>query len=343
MIAYRPIFRALGLALALAWSPASSAATGSELPLPREGWASWQIPAATDVPAWCCFGDRRSGMPAIPQTCQLDGRDHGYGNGERRETTTEMRIYARFHDGKLERVRALAASCPVATDTVIQELGNVSVDASAGWLTGVIANDATKGARARRLDMDAMAALATHRGAGARDALSAIARNDADIEHRKDALFWLTQVRGAEGAAVVTPFMFDDADARVREHAAFAVAQSRAVPTASLLIRQASEDRNAQVRSRAWFWLAQTGVGETETAIRAALKREADAGVREQAVFALSRLPTERAVRALVAVAEDQSLSRNERKQAIFWLGEQKSDFALQYLDRLLTAKTADR
>src|SRR5258708_13177530 len=44
-----------------------------------------------------------------------------------------------------------SASCPVATDTVIQELGNVSVDASAGWLTGVIANDATKGARARRL------------------------------------------------------------------------------------------------------------------------------------------------------------------------------------------------
>jgi len=52
-------------------------------------------------------------------------------------------------------------------------------------------------------------------------------------------------------------------------------------------------------------------------------------------VFALSQLPKPQNVAALVRVAEDRSRGREERKQALFWLGQSDSAQALRYLDRL--------
>ena len=45
-----------------------------------------------------------------------------------------------------------------------------------------------------------------------------------------------------------------------------------------------------------------------------------------------------RAARALIATAEDRSLSREVRKRALFWLAESESDAAQNYLERVLTA-----
>jgi hypothetical protein len=55
-------------------------------------------------------------------------------------------------------------------------------------------------------------------------------------------------------------------------------------------------------------------------------------------VFAISQLPTDRASRALIALREGKSLPRRDRKQTIFWLGQMKSDAAVLYLDKLLSA-----
>ena len=109
-----------------------------------------------------------------------------------------------------------------------------------------------------------------------------------------------------------------------------------------MLIRAATSDRDTKVRSQSWFWLAQSKATETESAIRTALPKETELRVREQAVFALSQLPPDRAAPALVAVAEDKSLAREERKRAIFWLGQMKSDQAVTYLDKILSAKAAN-
>ena len=80
---------------------------------------------------------------------------------------------------------------------------------------------------------------------------------------------------------------------------------------------------------------------EAEGAIAAALRRETDGGVREQAIFALSQLPDERATRALIRVAEDKSLPREERKRAVFWLSQSDSSAAQSYLEEVL-AKVAN-
>lgn len=320
-----------------------SAGPGAALDLPRDGWVSWQVPAVEGAPAWCCFGDwRDTDQKGI---CQLDEKDYGYGNRGRDDAATSVRLYARFEAGTLKKLRALDAACPVNAASAIKPLENISVDDSARWVAKlVVPRTAEKRSAENRLNGDALAALAMHRGNVARESLTAIARKDASVENRKDALFWATQVRGIEGIDIVSPSLFDDTEAKVREHAAFALSQSQkktARSVAPLLIRAATSDREAKVRSQSWFWLAQSKAAETEAAIRAALPKETESRVREQAIFALSQLPPVRAATALMAVAEDKSLAREERKRAIFWLGQMKSDQAVAYFDRLLTSSAS--
>ncbi|MEQ1516975.1 MAG: HEAT repeat domain-containing protein, partial [Usitatibacteraceae bacterium] len=295
---WRAAFRGL---IFIAAMPVAPAVTASTLTFPQEGWVSWQVSAVADAPSWCCFGPLMGNLDPKRQSCELDGSEYGYGALDRHEMTDSIRVYARFGAGKLERVRALAASCPVNAASPIRTLNSVGTDESAKWLVDVVLKSTAGAATVQRnRPSDAMAALAMHRGDAARDALANFARKHTNPSIRKDAAFWLAQVRGSEGAAIVLPLMFDDIDAGVREHAAFAISQSKTAAAVPSLIKQGNTDRDTHVRSQAWFWLSQTQSEETESAIRAALQNEKDSRVREQAVFALSRLPEDRAARALM-------------------------------------------
>jgi HEAT repeat protein len=133
--------------------------------------------------------------------------------------------------------------------------------------------------------------------------------------------------------------MFNDKDADVREQAAFAITQSKSPRVTADLIRLGNTDKEGDVRAQAWFWLAHTGAAESEGAIVAALKKDNDDDVREKAVFALSQLPDERGTRALISVAEDRSLSSEQRKRAVFWLAQSESEGAQKYLEKVLVGK----
>jgi hypothetical protein len=105
------------------------------------------------------------------------------------------------------------------------------------------------------------------------------------------------------------------------------------------LVNLGNTHKRPGVRSKAWFWLAMSGATGTEGAISAAVRKDPDDDVREQAVFALSRLPDERAAKALIALAEDKSLSREQRKRAVFWLSQSESGVALAFLDQVLAGR----
>ena len=325
------ISAAATVAAALALTIAPAVHAGPPAP-PTEGWASWEVPAAPEVPAWCCF-DGWKGDSSV-STCQLDGPNVGFNSRDREDKAGSLRVYARFEAGKLGKLRTLAAACPVKAESAIRNLTGVSTDDSVKWLAGQLRT----GARSH-LSSSLIGAIAAHQGITARDTVAAIAKSDGEIKNRKDAIFWLTQVRGAEGFDLALPYLFDDADAKIRKHTAFALTQSHAKSAAPFLIRAASGDREGEVRAQAWFWLAQSKAAETESAVRAGLARESDKHVREQMVFALSQLPADRSARALIGLAENQSLPREERKKAIFWLSQLKSDQAIQYLDKVLAAR----
>lgn len=307
----------------------ASCAAAAAPELPRDGWASWEVPAVADAPAWCCFGSDRTPAQSF---CNLDSKTYGYGSRDG-ATTDSVRIHARFAGGKLERLRALSADCPVEVNGEIRA-SSPSEQTSVEWLAERLEDEATK-----RLRGDLMAALAVHRTSRAYDTLARVARRGTSFEDRKEAVFWLAHVRGREGAELTTSMMFDDADARMREHAAFALTQSKSPRIAEDLIRLAKTDREGKVRAQAWFWLAHTGATQTEGAIATALRAEADRHVREQAIFALSQLPQERATPALIGVAENRELPQQERKRAIFWLAQDASDEALAYIDGVVNAK----
>ena len=310
-----------------------SPSEAAEPKLPRDGWVSWQVPAVDDAPAWCCFSSWKDRDPSR-MSCKLDGDSHGISIGDGDKHTDSVNVYARMAGGKVDRLQALSSSCPVETTTPIQAL-EVSSDDSARWLAAQVKGDGSDAMTARPVGESAIAALAMHRGNLARDALAGFARASS-TETRKKSVFWLAMVRGAEGADIVSSVMFDDPESEVREHAAFALSQSKSARAVPDLIRLGNTDKAGEVRAKAWFWLAQTGAAESEQAIGAALRRDADDNVREQAIFALSRLPDERATPALIAAAEDQALSREQRKRAVFWLSQSEADAAQAYLEKVL-------
>ncbi len=317
-------------ALCLGSLSLAAAAITAELNVPREGWASWEVPAVEEAPDWCCYSASGARQP-----CALDDQGHGYSSRDD-ATTDTVRVYARFTDGKIDRLHTLAATCPVESDTQIQEISGVSADESARWLISLVDGRDLDTHRHDRIANDASTALAIHRGDVAHDSLVEIARGDTRTEFRKHALFLLAHLRGLQGAGVATAMMFDDPDANIREHAAFAVSQSKSTHADTDLIRAATTDSSAKVRKHAWFSLALTKSLKTEAAIDAALRKETNSDVREHAIFALSQLPSDRATRALIKVAENKALGREERKRAMFWLSQSDSSAAQAYLERIL-------
>jgi len=313
----------------------------AELQLPRDGWTSWQVRAVEAAPAWCCYSGWKSGK-VMRQTCQLDGDKGGFSISDDETSTDTVKVYARLKSGKVDSLQVYAASCPVEAQTAINDLGDVAADDSARWLITRVGENGDDAAVGRPIAEGALAALAMHRGELSGKALANFARGDTRAETRKWSVFWLSLVRGAEGAAVTSSVMFSDPEADVRRHAAFALSQSKSPRAAPDLIRLGNNDKDGEVRAQAWFWLAQTGAADAERAIIAALRKDGDDNVREQAIFALSQLPDERATSALIAAAEDQSLSREQRKRAVFWLSQSESSSAQAYLERVLARTTVN-
>ena len=306
---------------ALCLAGLTTPAFAAELKLTQDGWTSWQVEAVEGAPDWCCWSswDNREGSRTA---CRLD--DERGNSGTRDHTTTDaMRVYARVAAGKVERVRVLSATCPVEAKTPVHVI-DTTTDDSARWLIALAKRDDP--------GENVLAALATHRGDVAQNALVAMAREDSRAETRKKAVFWLAVMRGAAGAEVVTSVMFNDKAADVRKHGAFAITQSKSPSTAADLTRLGNTDKDGDVRAQAWFWLAHTGATSSEEAIGAALRKDSDDHVREQAIFALSQLPDGRATPALIKVAEDRSLTREQRKRAVFWLAQSESEAAQKYL-----------
>lgn len=301
----------------------------AELELPRDGWASWEIDAVEGARAWCCYPNWDGSGEA---SCDLDTRSGGHSVRDD-STTDRMRVYARLAGGKVERLRTLAASCPVTAKTPIQSI-DTTTDDSARWLIAK-SGEWTNG----DLRESALAAIAMHRGNLAHNELVSRARGGESVDTREKAVFWLGLVRGAKGAEVVTDLMFNDEHASLRKHAAFALSLSKSPTASANLIKLGKTDKDGDVRGQAWFWLANSGAPDAEAAISAALRKDADDDVREKAIFALSRLPDERGTNALIKVAEDKSFTNEQRKRAVFWLAQSNSQGAQNYLERVLAGK----
>jgi hypothetical protein len=164
----------------------------------------------------------------------------------------EMQLYALLDGGKPIDVRTLSPHCVVKSERPIKDLGIVATDVSLDWLQEYAEPRSD-------LSSDVLAAIAVHEGARSRDTLIGIARNGANIEHRKDAIQWLGLVRIGETRDVIRQLVLEKGNSEIQEEAILALSQLPADEAARELIAVIEKpDLDMEIRRLALFSLAQT-------------------------------------------------------------------------------------
>ena len=296
-----------------------------------DGWVAYRVPMVAGVDGPCCYVV--NGDTAARKGCNLDRRSWSFERDHDDPVAAldgTLAVYIRVEHGRVERIRAVGASCPVQTASTVRWIDPVDPANSIAMLSTLLDRKA-----AGDPDDRGLVALAYHADASATRALAARAELSHPTKEREQALFWLGQTRGAEGADIIEHYATTDADPELRAKAIFALSQS-AVPDAyAHILTIAHDDPAEHVRSQALFWLAQRNDARAKDDIIASLNTESSDKVREQAVFALSQLRDGAADEALIAVLRG-DYPRTVRKQALFWLGQSGSPRAMAYFDEAL-------
>ena len=301
----------------------------------QDGWVAYQVPKTADGGIACCF--QMHGKHVVQSGCDLEGNSWGNSDDQRppQATADALNVYFRVSHGKIDKVRAFSASCPVRDADKLRWLDNVAPQASVAFLA------ASTAATPNEDIFDAeLAALAMHADPAATPALRDLSTQSHPRKVREQSLFWLGQMRGVEGAQVVEHAATTDADPELRAHAVFVLSEAHGVDGYAAIHRIAQSDSSAHVREQALFWMAQTGDARARNDITAAIGKENSKDVREQAVFALSQLKEGEADAALIALVRG-SYPRDVKQQALFWLGQSGSDEAIRFLDDVLTRQAS--
>lgn len=295
----------------------------------RDGWVAYSVPLIGGVDGPCCYSVRGKDTK---KGCDLDERSwsfdvHPIDPAVAADGT--LAVYLKVERGRVERVRAVAASCPVRIGSPVHWIESVEPASSVAMLSPLLDR------KAGDADDHGLIALAHHADASAMRALTERAEPSHSLKERQQALFWLGQIRGAEGADVIERYATTDADPELRSKAVFALSQSKAPQAYAHILKIAHNDADEEVRGESHFWLAQMDDPRARNDIIAALKTESSDEVREKAVFALSQLDDGAADEALIAVLRG-DYPRGVKKQALFWLGQSGSPQAMAYFDEAL-------
>jgi len=316
---------------ALAAAPV--AASGLPDGAPQQGWARYAVALPPGVQAPCCHSIIR-GKPVVRGCDLVDDNGFSISDDDPPQASGDgLLVYLHLRDGRIDRVRAFGADCPVRHEGTISELAGIGNEASVSMLAAVVDGD-TRSDRARA--EQAIAAVAFHAGDAATQRLVDWAERDGDEQRRMPALFWLGQTRGDAGADVLARVASGDAPEAIRTHAVFALAQSDSADAYPTIVSIARRDRDRDVRGQAAFWMAQTGDSRAADDLKALLD-DPDEEVSRQVVFALSQLE-EGGDAALIEILRGDH-PRETKKQAMFWLGQSDSAQAIELFDEVLGSR----
>ena len=121
----------------------------------------------------------------------------------------------------------------------------------------------------------------------------------------------------------------------LRRKAVFLISQKGGDEAADLLMQAARNDPDREVREQAIFWLGQVRSDRAVTLLEDVLRNSTDRDVKDKAIFALSQQSLPRAGQILRDFAERESENQELREQAIFWLGQKRSEENANYLKSL--------
>ncbi|MDF2773727.1 MAG: hypothetical protein K0S86_3224 [Geminicoccaceae bacterium] len=160
---------------------------------------------------------------------------------------------------------------------------------------------------------------------------------DDDDDERIVALNALLQMDSERAMPLLKRVMERrDACAHVlRRKAVWLISQKGGDEAADLLMQAAQKDPDREVREQAIFWLGQVRTERAVSLLDDVLKNSTDRDVRDKAIFALSQQSLPRAAQILRDFAERESEPEDLREQAIFWLGQKRSEENANYLKSL--------
>lgn len=149
---------------------------------------------------------------------------------------------------------------------------------------------------------------------------------DEDDDERVEALNALLQMDADAALPILEKTLArrDRCSASLRRKAIFLVSQKREARAADILMNSLRTDPDGEVREQAVFWLGQLRDDRAVTMLEEILKTEKDEDVLDKAVFALSQHRSARAATLLRDLAQRDNAPKQQREQAIFWLGQQK-------------------
>lgn len=155
-----------------------------------------------------------------------------------------------------------------------------------------------------------------------------VARADPSEDVRAEAIQWLGQVHSPRAVAALDSIAANATDDEILGKAIFALSQSRDERSDAALRRIAADERkSSHARTQAIFWFGQTHRDADDMRfLRDLFSRSRDDEIQGSIIQAMAQAHTSEAMRWLIDLARDRSLSIGARKNALFWAGQSGAD-----------------
>jgi HEAT repeat protein len=121
----------------------------------------------------------------------------------------------------------------------------------------------------------------------------------------------------------------------LRRKAVFLVSQKRGSEAADILMDVAKDDPDRETREQAVFWLSSVAGDRSVTLLEQILKTSRDEDIQKKAIFSLQNSNRPRAYEVLRDYAGRDDVSNELRMEAIFWLGQRRSEENATFLKQL--------
>jgi HEAT repeat protein len=192
---------------------------------------------------------------------------------------------------------------------------------------------------ARKADNTERTARSTDRGIQQSETCA-----DDDDDERVAALNALLQMDSERAMPILKNVLArrDKCSYVLRRKAVFLVSQKAGDAAADILMQTAKTDPDAETREQAVFWLGQVRSERAVPLLEDLLKNSPDQETKEKAIFSLSQQSSPRAGQILRDFAERETENEDLREQAIFQLGQKRSEENANYLKGLYARVKSD-
>ena len=162
-------------------------------------------------------------------------------------------------------------------------------------------------------------------------------RNDDDNDIRAAAMNALLQMDAESALPIIKQVLQkrDECSVALREKAVFLLSQKRSSETETILLDVLNNDPARSVREQAVFWMGQVRTERAAEALETIATSSPDMDLRAKAIHALHEHNSPRAQALLRRLAESPDTPQHVREQAIFWLGQRRSQENADFLRSL--------